>query len=149
MNSMDFDLGRESSLVGRPGFKPGGWRHASPGGFDSLSLPPGGPYGNGLSLVNGSNAAIVVICGTNLNSRCWAHCGHLDAGEFSTHWRQPEAAAIGSIASPLAGRQAAAGAQTPLTPEDDYRAGIAAMRGVTHKLGLGSSFVVGDCSSEI
>ena len=26
--------------MGRPGFKPGGWRHASPGGFDSHSLPP-------------------------------------------------------------------------------------------------------------
>ena len=24
----------------RPGFKSGGWRHASPGGFDSHSLPP-------------------------------------------------------------------------------------------------------------
>ena len=28
--------------MGRPGFKPGGWRHASPGGFDSLSPPPRG-----------------------------------------------------------------------------------------------------------
>ena len=28
------------SLVDRPGFKPGGWRHALPGGFDSHSLPP-------------------------------------------------------------------------------------------------------------
>ena len=26
--------------MGRPGFKPGGWRHAPPGGFDSRSLPP-------------------------------------------------------------------------------------------------------------
>ena len=26
--------------VGRPGFKPGGWRHASPGGFDSHFPPP-------------------------------------------------------------------------------------------------------------
>lgn len=26
--------------MGRPGFKPGGWRHASPGGFDSHLLPP-------------------------------------------------------------------------------------------------------------
>ena len=32
--------GRETILVGRPGFKPGGWRHASLGGFDSHSLPP-------------------------------------------------------------------------------------------------------------
>ena len=32
--------GGEASLVGRPGFKPGGWRHASPGGFDSHSPPP-------------------------------------------------------------------------------------------------------------
>jgi hypothetical protein len=32
--------GRETTLVGRPGFKPGGRRHASPGGFDSHSLPP-------------------------------------------------------------------------------------------------------------
>ena len=35
-----FFKGRETILVGRPGFKPGGWRHASPGGFDSHSLPP-------------------------------------------------------------------------------------------------------------
>lgn len=28
--------------MGRPGFKPGGWRHASPGGFDSRFLPPNG-----------------------------------------------------------------------------------------------------------
>jgi glycine cleavage system H protein len=34
--------GRETILVGRPGFKPGGWRHAPAGGFDSLSLPPNG-----------------------------------------------------------------------------------------------------------
>jgi hypothetical protein len=26
--------------VGRPGFKPGGWRQASPGGFDSRAPPP-------------------------------------------------------------------------------------------------------------
>ena len=30
--------GRETFLVDRPGFKPGGWRHAPPGGFDSHSL---------------------------------------------------------------------------------------------------------------
>ena len=42
MTAIDIDMvhGRESFLVERPGFKPGGWRHASPGGFDSLSLPP-------------------------------------------------------------------------------------------------------------
>jgi hypothetical protein len=32
--------GRKSSLVGRLGFKPSWWRHASPGGFDSRILPP-------------------------------------------------------------------------------------------------------------
>ena len=32
--------GGESILVGRPGFKPGGWRCAPPGGFDSHSPPP-------------------------------------------------------------------------------------------------------------
>jgi hypothetical protein len=32
--------GRKTTLVGRPGFKPGGWRHAPPGGFDSRFLPP-------------------------------------------------------------------------------------------------------------
>lgn len=32
--------GRRTILVGRPGFKPGGWRHAPPGGFDSRVLPP-------------------------------------------------------------------------------------------------------------
>lgn len=32
--------GGEASLVGRPGFKPGGWCHAPPGGFDSHSPPP-------------------------------------------------------------------------------------------------------------
>jgi hypothetical protein len=32
--------GRETILVDRPGFKPGGWRHALLGGFDSHSLPP-------------------------------------------------------------------------------------------------------------
>jgi hypothetical protein len=26
--------------VGRPGFKPGGWRQALPGGFDSRAPPP-------------------------------------------------------------------------------------------------------------
>ena len=26
--------------MGRPGFKPGGWRQASPGGFDSRAPPP-------------------------------------------------------------------------------------------------------------
>lgn len=32
--------GGETSPVGRPGFKPGGWRHASLGGFDSHTPPP-------------------------------------------------------------------------------------------------------------
>ena len=34
-------------LVDRPGFKPGGWRHALPGGFDSRFPPPpsAGPAG--------------------------------------------------------------------------------------------------------
>ena len=32
--------GRETFPVERPGFKPGGWRHASLGGFDSHTLPP-------------------------------------------------------------------------------------------------------------
>lgn len=35
-------IGGETILVGRPGFKPGGWRHAPPGGFDSRSPPPSG-----------------------------------------------------------------------------------------------------------
>ncbi len=56
--------------MGRPGFKPGGRRHALPGGFDSLSLPPpnrarpgghprgavpghGGPGGRGRVLIGG------------------------------------------------------------------------------------------------
>src|SRR5262245_21738514 len=34
--------GEETILVDRPGFKPGGWRHALPGGFDSHSSPPSG-----------------------------------------------------------------------------------------------------------
>ena len=32
--------GGGSILVGRPGFKPGGRRHALPGGFDSHAPPP-------------------------------------------------------------------------------------------------------------
>ena len=32
--------GGETILVDRPGFKPGGWRHALPGGFDSRFPPP-------------------------------------------------------------------------------------------------------------
>jgi hypothetical protein len=33
-------FGEETILVDRPGFKPGGWRHALLGGFDSHSSPP-------------------------------------------------------------------------------------------------------------
>lgn len=38
-------FGRERSPVGRPVFKTGRGRHAVPGGFDSLSLPPPLPTG--------------------------------------------------------------------------------------------------------
>jgi hypothetical protein len=34
------ESGEETILVDRPGFKPGGRRHALPGGFDSHSSPP-------------------------------------------------------------------------------------------------------------
>ena len=39
----DLDIGGEAVPVDRPGFKPGGRRHASPGGFDSHSPPPASP----------------------------------------------------------------------------------------------------------
>jgi glycine cleavage system H protein len=37
---LDDEYGGETILVGRPGFKPGGWRQALLGGFDSHSPPP-------------------------------------------------------------------------------------------------------------
>lgn len=36
----DCFCGGKAILVDRPGFKPGGRRHASPGGFDSHFPPP-------------------------------------------------------------------------------------------------------------
>lgn len=44
-NAAKIDHGGEASLVGRPGFKPGEWRHAPLGGFDSHSPPPFTAFG--------------------------------------------------------------------------------------------------------
>jgi hypothetical protein len=41
VNKLWQHYGRDSSPVGRPGFKPGWGRYAFPGGFNSRSLPPG------------------------------------------------------------------------------------------------------------
>jgi len=49
--------------VCRPGFKPGGWRHALPGRFDSCSLPP-------------LQVPAMLIAGTELPEQLWVLIEH-------------------------------------------------------------------------
>jgi hypothetical protein len=50
VNKLWQHYGRDSSPVGRPGFKPGWGRYAFPGGFNSRSLPPAYFKGRALRL---------------------------------------------------------------------------------------------------
>lgn len=65
--------------MGRPGFKPGGWRHALPGGFDSRFLPPLAPAVPGLRRMSSADALTRLLQRHSLGVKHIAEPGPGDA----------------------------------------------------------------------
>ena len=67
---MNNDPGRERSPVGRPVFKTGRGRHAVPGGFDSLSLPPFTPTPKETTVTTKIHTTLLAVSASALLAAC-------------------------------------------------------------------------------